>query len=63
MWPFKKKKIYKITWHYIAYYHNRQIIDLVQGRNVAEAWQYIEKRERPYNISLDCIEEVSENDD
>ena len=52
MWPFRKKKIFQITWSYdsLTKYH---FTEIVQAVNIAAAWTKIR---RQHGIAISLIE-------
>ena len=55
MWPFKEKKLYKLTWSY--HEGGYKYTEVVRAYNQAHAWKIV-KRQHPISITLVCLEEV-----
>lgn len=52
MWPFNKKKIFRITWKYVGT-RGWSYTSIIQGYNVADAWKRLAKQ---HSYALDCID-------
>ena len=55
MWPFKEKKLYRLTWSYSE--GGYKYIEVIRAYNPAHAWKII-KRDHPLAITLVHLEEV-----
>ena len=55
MWPFKEKKLYRLTWSYSE--GGYKYIEVIRAYNPAHAWKII-KRDHPLAITLVQLEEV-----
>ena len=55
MWPFKKKKLYKLTWAYGSEYAQRveTYTEYIRATDVADAWR---KHKQDHPIATYCIE-------
>ena len=52
MWPFRKKKLYKLTWSYGSCYFE-QYTDYIVARDTGEVWK---KHKEEHPIATYCIE-------
>ena len=59
MWPFKKKKTYKVVYHFMLWYNGLKITDIVRAYNEAGAWKKIVNNGTSGTKSIDSIEEVT----
>lgn len=60
MWLFKKKKIYKVVYHFLSWYDGRKITEIVRAYNEAGAWRKIVNNYHSGVKSMDSIEEITE---
>ena len=58
MWPFRNKKIFKITWKYVDYFALPSTIDYIKATDIATAWNKIRRRKWIHSITLVDWEEV-----
>ena len=57
MWPFKKKKMFKITWRYCAYPAIMPSTECVKAVDISKAWRRIRKQHIS-DITLISWEEI-----
>ena len=58
MWPFNKKKVFKITWKYCNYPSFAPSTEYVKASDIAEAWSKIRQLESAHTITLIDWEEI-----
>ena len=58
MWPFRKKKIFKIIWRYIDYENIRSCVDYIKATDVLSACNKLRKQESPYSVYISSWEEI-----
>lgn len=58
MWPFRKKKVYRVQYHFIVWYGGIKITEVVKAYNEADAWRKIVNSSSGQK-SMDSIEEVT----
>ena len=59
MWPFKKKKMYKVVYHFLSWYGGDKITEVVRAYDEAGAWRKIVHNGDSGTKSMDFIEEVT----
>lgn len=61
MWPFKKKKLYRVA--YVNYLFGKTFhVEVVKATDIGDAWDKIKKENEFEPISCESIQEVTSNE-